>query len=208
MNKGGPTKLGITLIVLTVAAILIGAVVWAGSGLLGTEQTQTKLSDAQQLLAHPTNKTSVRMEIRGPITAQENHYVIAATVAQNSRNITAWQGYNGRVVANQTFDNSPGAFADFVAVLQRQNFMNSQSSSLKTDGICANGQLLSFQIFDGEKKIGDLWSDSCGDTGTYAGNTAAIGIILDQIPNSRNTISDVKSKIGGGFSGVGNIFAL
>lgn len=208
MKRGGPTRLGIILIVLIFAAVIIGAIIWAGQNIFGENTETSQLSAAQKLLSKPDDETAIVLLVRGPITAQENHYSISAKISSSSRNLTIDQGYSGKNVVNQSFANSTNAFSDMMAVLNREGFMNKQITNLTTAGICANGQVLNFQIFDGSRKVGDLWSDSCGDNGTFAGNSSVIQTILGQIPNSNDTITKAKATIGANDSELNNPFAL
>ena len=208
MKRGGPTRLGIILIVLVFAAVIVGAIVWAGQGIFSGKAPTDSLSSAQKLLEKSNSQTSIKMVVRGPITAQENHYSISAQISASSRNLTVLQGYSGQVVVNQNFANSSDAFNDMMAVLNREGFMSSQSTNLTTAGICADGQVLNFQIFDGSRKVGDLWSDSCGDSGTFAGSSSVISTILGQIPNSSDTIANAKAAIGANDAEANNPFAL
>ncbi len=209
MRRGGPTRLGTILLVLIMAVVLIGAGVWVSRTFFGSDSdggTEEVVDHGQQLLDEPTETTAVRMSVRGPITAQENHYSIALTISASARNLTIWRSYDGSVMTSEDLTNSAASFNDLLSALNRAGYMKEAKAEEENQGICAVGQLINFEIFEyktneqGETKEEGgkrLWTTSCnGLTGSFDGlTTNVIDLFLDQIPDARNRISAAKSAI-------------
>jgi len=209
MKRGGPTRLGAGLIVLIMAVVIIGAAVWAGRTFFGSGSGGDKeviVDRAQELLDEPTEATAVRMSVRGPITAQENHYSIALTISSTARNLTIWRSYDGSVMTSENLTNSTASFNDFMAALNRAGYLKETRAEEENQGICAVGQLINFEIFEyqaneqgeiTEELAKKLWTTSCsGLTGNFGGlTTNVIDLFLNQIPDARNRISAAKSAI-------------
>jgi len=210
MKRGGPTKLGIGLMVVIVAAVMIGGLFWVGKTLFGGQNGSTATTDTvsagQKLLDKPTANTVVRMSVRGPITAQENHYSIALTVNQTSRNLTIWRGYDGTVLTQENLTNSTGSFSDLLAALNRAGFMKSNNTADTNQGICAVGQLINFEVLENvrnlngtvsQKSVEKLWTTSCeGLSGNFNGLASnVINLFLNQIPDAQNRIAAAKTQL-------------
>lgn len=207
MKRGG-SKFGVIAVVLIIAALLIGAIFFVGQQIFDGSNNSGKLSAAQRLVANPTATTEIRMNVRGPITAQEKHYSVNVAISQSARSVRVIQGYRDHVVASRDLSNSADAFRDMMSVLSGQNFMSSRTTSLSTDGICPDGQLIYFQIYNGAQQVGNLWTDSCNDSGTYAGESAVIQTILKQIPDGQSLIDDTEAQVSGSSNNNSNIYSL
>ena len=209
MKRGGPTKLGIGIVVVIVALLLVGGLIWIGRSFFGGSSAKTDsdaLSAGQKLLNKPTADTAVRLSVRGPITAQETHYSIAETISATSRNLTIWRAYDGTVMTNENLSNSAGAFSDLLAALNRAGFMKQNGNTDVNQGICAIGQLIQFEILQypkndkgeiTEKSVGKLWTTSCAGLGGNFDGLAAnvIDLFLNQIPDARNRIAAAKNDL-------------
>lgn len=207
MKRGG-SKFGVIAVVLIIAALLIGAIFFVGQQIFGGSNTSGKLSAAQKLVTSPTAATEIQMNVRGPITAQENHYSVNVAISQSARSVRIIQGYSGHVVASRDLSNSTDAFRDMMSVLSEENFMSSRTTSLSTDGLCPDGQLVYFQIYNGTKQVGNLWTDSCNASGTFAGESAVIQTILKQIPDGQSLIDNAETQISGSSNNSSNLYSL
>lgn len=201
MKRGGPTRLGIGLLVVIVAAAVIGGVIWVGRNVLGggkSSDTAEQVSAGQKLLNKPSAATAVRLSVRGPITAEEEHYSIAITVSAGARELVVWRGYDGTVMKKIDLDNSAGSFNDLAAALNRAGMMQKVSGADNgNQGICAVGQLIQFAVLDGDKTAEELWTTSCaGLKGNFDGLAAnVIDLFLNQIPVARSTIDAAKNTL-------------
>lgn len=201
-------RVGIIAIVIVMVALLIGVVIFVGQQIFGGSSGPRTQTAAQKLLAKPTAATEVRMTVRGPITAEEHYYEVNVAINEHSRSWRVHQGHAGHVAINRNLGNSTASFRDMMAVLNNQGFMNSRTTGLSTAGVCPNGQLIRFQLYDGERQLDDLWMDSCNDEGTFAGNRSVIQTILNQLPDGRSTIDSAEAQISGDTNSGINPFAL
>ena len=209
MKRGGPTKIGAILMILIMAVVLFGGFYLAGKFLLGGENQNNsgeEVNLGQQLLDKPNDKTAVRMSVRGPITAQEEHYSIALTINASARELLIFRGYEGKIMTQEKLENSKASFDDFLSALSRAGMAKESQNEENPQGICAIGQIIKFEIFENhqnengaisEKSAKSLWTTSCpGLTGNFDGLTAnVIALFLDQIPDARNRISAAKNEL-------------
>lgn len=200
MRRGRPTRAGAILLMVIAAVVIVGGLLWAGQALFsgGSTTDSDNLSSGQKLLNDPTDTTSVRMSVRGPIVAKENHYSIIISIAQTERTITTFRGYDGDVISTQTIGNTKAAFSDFLAALNRASFMTEDKSiGTENQGICAVGQLIFFEILEDDKSVGKLWTTSCPKlNGNFGGLVTNVqDLFLNQIPNSRDIIDDAKDAV-------------
>lgn len=195
MKRGQPTKLGAVLLIIVVAAVMIGGIIWAGRMLFGGGSSKVEVNTGQKLLTEPKADTAVRMSVRGPIVAEEVHYSIIITINSSSRTITTYKGYKGEVIETQTLDNTKAAFDDLLAALNRAGYMEENASITQDpEGICAVGQLIQFEVLDGDKSAKKLWTTSCAKLeGTFAGRDVNVeALFQNQIPESRAIIQRAK----------------
>jgi hypothetical protein len=199
MNRGRPTRLGIGLLVIVLAGLVIGGLVWLGGAIFSNGQDQTVESDnlnaGQRLLESPTDKTAVRLTVRGPIVAKEQHYSIALTINASRRSLLIFRGYDGEIMATTDFDNNRAAFDDLLAALNRAGMMNSTTEGTNDNaGVCAIGQLIQFEVLDDDKTAKKLWTTSCvGIEGNFDGLAAnVVDLFLRQVPGGRGLIDQAK----------------
>ncbi|MGE5309616.1 MAG: hypothetical protein ACM3JF_00880 [Sphaerimonospora mesophila] len=200
MRRGKPTRLGAVLLMIIAAVVLVSGLIWAGQTLFSNGQTtsEDKLSAGQKLLNDPTDTTAVRMSVRGPIVAKENHYSIVIHLSQTERTITTFRGYDGEVIASQTLGNTKAAFSDLLAAFNRAGLMTeTPGGGTENQGICAVGQLIFFEILKDGQSVGKLWTTSCTDlTGNFGGLVINVQeLFLNQIPNSRDIIDAAKEAV-------------
>lgn len=200
MRRGKPTRLGTVLLIIISAAVLISGLFWVGRTLFsGDGATEAdNLSVGQKLLQDPNDKTAVRMSVRGPVAASENHYSIVITINQSEREITTFRGYQGEIIKNQQLENNQAAFRDLLAALERAGYATENKAiASENQGVCAVGQLIQFEILDGEKSVQKLWTTSCGQiVGSFAGMAMNVeSLFIGQIPNARAIINDAKRAV-------------
>ncbi len=200
MRRGRPTRAGAVLLMIIAAIVLVGGLLWAGQALFngGSTSSQDTLSAGQKLLNTSTSATSVRMSVRGPIVAKENHYAIVISISQTERTITTFEGYDGQVLSTQTLGNTKAAFSDFLAALNRAGYMTeNKAAGTENQGICAVGQLIFFEILESDKSVEKLWTTSCPKlNGNFGGLVINVqNLFLSQIPNSRGIIDDAKNAV-------------
>lgn len=197
MRRGQPTRLGSVLLIIAIVAIVLSAVLWATRTLFSNDSTDepVELNAGQQLLNEPTDQTAVRMSVRGPIVASEQHYSIVITISQSSRSITTYRGYEGEVIETKTLPNTAAAFSDLLSALNRASYMEENTSVTQDPaGICAVGQLIQFEMLSGAESVKKLWTTSCRNLeGTFNGLESNVErLLIGQIPEAQSIINRAK----------------
>ena len=197
MRRGQPTRLGSVLLIIAIVAIVLSAVLWATRTLFSNDSTDepVELNAGQQLLNEPTDQTAVRMSVRGPIVASEQHYSIVITISQSSRSITTYRGYEGEVIETKTLPNTAAAFSDLLSALNRASYMEENTSVTQDPaGICAVGQLIQFEMLSGTESVKKLWTTSCRNLeGTFNGLESNVErLLIGQIPEAQSIIDRAK----------------
>lgn len=196
MQHRSSARIGIALLIVIVAVIMLGGAVFLAQSLFAGGANKTQ-SGETSLLSEPTDNTTVKMIVRGPIVAKENHYSIQLDINNSKRRLVIYRGYDqAEEVQKIELDNDAGAFTDLLLALRDNRYTDSIVTSIeKNDGLCASGQIIDFQLADGDQIKSDLWTTSCASVrGNFGGNsTSIIQLLLDQIPGSREAISQAKS---------------
>ena len=196
MKRG---KFGLVLLIIIVFMVMVGGIIWVGSSL--TKNTANRpAANVQEkqvkVLDQPKADTVLSLTARGPITAQEERYFVSMTITQTSRKLYVYQGYANKVVGKIELDNQPQAFADLLLALKNNGFADTvKTNADKNAAICANGQLIEFNLKDGQKDVVKSWVTSCG-VGTFAGNSQpVIDLIQRQFPGGKKLISKTAQNI-------------
>ncbi|MCL2173947.1 hypothetical protein FWH58_01450 [Candidatus Saccharibacteria bacterium] len=206
MQRGQPTKLGTALLIIVVVAVVVLGISWVGQLLFGGESNPKEVSAGQKLLNEPNDQMAVRMSVRGPVNASENHYSIVMTISVGQRRITTYRGYDGSVIRDERLGNTVIAFHDFLAALNRAGFMKETPNDAPNQGICATGQLIFFEVFEyvtdeqgnvTENLATKLWTTTCDKlNGNFAGLfTNVVSLFKAQIPGSQAIIDDAKKAV-------------
>lgn len=205
--KRSNNKVGLIILVVLVAMVLIGGVVFMVRVILSGGSTNDK-KPAQQpttekvdLLNKPTASTVVEVKTRGPIVARENHYDIDMTISASSRSLKVYQGYDRAITLKEiNLDNDQNAFNSYLKALKVRGFdkeNKEEDVAEKTDGVCPNGQLIEYIIRDNTQAGSDLWTVSCSDIhGTFGGNSqGVIDLTEGQIPGASDAIRDARRQL-------------
>jgi len=206
MRRGQPTKLGTALLIIIVIAAVVGGITWVGRSIFNNNSKPKEVNAGQQLLDEPNDQVAVRMSVRGPVNAGENHYSIVMTISYNQRRITTYRGYDGSVIDDEKLSNTQMAMNDFLAALNRAGYMKENSTDEPNQGICATGQLIFFEIFEyvrdeqgnvTEELAKKLWTTSCDKlNGNFAGMlNNVINLFKAQIPDSQTIIENAKKEV-------------
>lgn len=131
--------------------------------------------------------TIMRMTIRNPIQASENHRQVQIDVGRDEASLTVYKGYEGEILSSNTFPMNSTAYGDFLAGLSNSAGYTLGKTGIGTTngaGFCATGYLYNYQIVDPNgKMIQDFWSGSCS-SGTYKGIVGTTQQMFEaQIPN-------------------------
>jgi hypothetical protein len=196
------------MLIIVVAVVMIGGLIWVGRTLFdGGDAKPDEVNAGQKLLDKPADNMAVRMSVRGEIVASENHYSVVITISNSAREIVTFRGYDGSIIKREQLDNSPAAFNDLVAALNRAGYMKeTKMDDNQNQGICAVGQLIYFEVLEyvkddngslTEKTAKRLWTTSCPKlTGDFAGLVVNVeDLFVKQIPNARQIIDHAKNTV-------------
>lgn len=196
MERNGLRRLIPIVLVIVVIGIAITALVSVGRTFFGGSSPSPSASpssssqattDSQGLTSTLADR-SVRMTVRGPITAQESFHSYTVTISPDARNMTTYQGYLGQTVDNSQLTNNLQAYEQFVFALDRANLMEGTpltGDANDTRGICATGRIYLFEMLQGTNTVKALWTSSCkGSAGSLKANLTQVSqLFRSQIPN-------------------------
>lgn len=189
-----PVILILVIVVIAVTALvsLTRAIFFSG------DSTQQVVSDtSREALLNTTAGHSVRMTVRGPIVANEEFRSYQITITPNSRSLVTYKGYTESVINQITLANNVRSYEQFVYALDKANLAKgTQFDDDQNDlrGICAIGEVYSFEIIDGNMPVKELWTSTCsGSKGSLdASAKQLMELFQNQIPDGDELIDDVR----------------
>lgn len=190
----GKSKIIPIILMVIVAIVAIIALVSIGRAILNRD-TQPEIAEdpASLALLNTEMDRSVRMRVRGPITADEDFRSYEIEVSPTSRRMTTYKGYNNQVIDDVRLPNSTEAYTELVNALSLANFTKTSQSAAGIDtiqGVCATGRVYTFELVFAQSPTKQLWAASCrGVDGSFKGNAALVRDLLQgQIPTSRDLL--------------------
>lgn len=188
-----PVIIIVLIVVVSVAAIVafIRTVAGGGSSTDGSETDQE-----QSVLLSTTADRGVRMTVRGEITADETHRSYRLEVTPNSRSMTTYKGYLDQMHDTVHLSNNVAAYEEFVHALSLAGMdQGTPFTGVEDDtrGLCASGKIIEFELTQNSESVKRLWTTTCSKVkGSFTANHQAISeMFLNQIPESRDLISDI-----------------
>lgn len=191
-NRILPTVLAIVVIIVAVAGLVgLGRLLFVG----GTPKAP-EVNTAQEALLTANAGSSVTMNVRGPIVAEENFRSFQIAVTPTSRDVKTFTGYLDTVIDQESLPNNTAAYTEFVYALDRANLAEgTQFEGDKNDmrGICATGRVTQFIIKRDGEPVQTLWTSTCsGSKGSLRANVDQLSqLFTRQIPSAPNYISKV-----------------
>lgn len=189
-----PIILVIVIIVIAVAALvsLAQAVFFSGR----TTTTSEVVDRGREALLSTDADHSVRMNVRGPIVADEKFNSYSVVVSPSARSLTTYSGYLDTVVDQTNLGNNTAAYEQFVFALDKANLPEGRQLEGDRDdirGVCASGRVYEFFITEGSNTVKRLWTSTCsGSTGSLKANVEQLrGLYLNQIPDASRLIGKV-----------------
>ena len=189
--------ISIAVVVIIIGAAIfglfyIGNLLFFSSGNSILNKTNTHQSD---LLSTTANR-EVRMNVRGPIVADENFHAYQIQITPNNRDLTTYNGYMNTVADNESLDNNIPSYNQFVNALDHAKLMNANEltgTANDTSGVCATGFLYQFTILNNNKQVKQLWTTSCnGVSGSLGLNYNPImNLFIVQIPDAQTKIDGI-----------------
>lgn len=183
-----PALVGLGIIIL-VLGVIGYFVIRAFTG----DEIEEELPPAESPVTVISDQRAVRMHVRGPVVAAEEHIEYEITVSNDSREIGVYQGYDGsNLIRKVDYSNSPQAYAEFVYALERQGLGETREvtdEEAEPTGACPTGRVYTFTILEGTREVDSWWSGSCSRVGTIDGRASSIAELFNkQIPEYRDLL--------------------
>lgn len=150
---------------------------------------------SQPLISYANTGSQVSFTIDGPINANQDHQQVKIYVNKDLVTYDQIQGYDGNVVNQQQFINSPNAYSAFLYALQLAGFtLGNNSSSLSSEqGHCALGDRYIFELAQGGADLERFWATSCLKVKTYNGILPLTMQLFEaQVPNYQKLVRNIK----------------
>lgn len=163
------------LVGLVAIGLVVLVIVLIVKALVGPPTAPSSQTDITSYVNMPN--ASATLLVDAPTNVDQDHRQVKITVSATQNEIDVIQGYQGTVIANQSYANNSSAFAAFLQTLKLMNFSKGTVSSANYQGYCPAGDRYVFTFNNGEKDLFKYWSTSCGGQGTFGGN---VGQVLEQ----------------------------
>jgi hypothetical protein len=175
-----------------VVILVVGVFILVLKGFSGGSHTPKK--NEITLTDYADSETTVKMEVDGPIVADQNHQGYSITVGRDATTIEVTKGYDKQVVKAQTYSNNSKAYADFLRALQLQNYTKGIQDTSREDirGFCPAGDRFIYTVENGGNDVQNYWTSTCGG-GTFKGNANSIrNLFAKQVPDFNSLTADVR----------------
>jgi hypothetical protein len=189
--------ISIAVVVIIIGAAIFG-LIYVGNLLFFSNGNSilTKTDTHQSDLLSTTANREVRMNVRGPIVADENFRSYQIQITPNNRNLTIYKGYEDQVIDNESLGNNIPSYKQFVYALDQAKLMNNNEltgAANNIAGVCATGFLYQFTILNNNKQVKQLWTTSCNGVGGSLGINfnPVLNLFIVQIPNALTKTGDI-----------------
>lgn len=191
------------LLVVLITIVAVAAVIAIGRSLLGGGENRSDTSGevsqteiGREALLSTDISRSVQLTVRGPITASESHRSYRITISPDSRTMTIYEGYLGKVLDTKTLSNNTRAYEEFVYALDKRRMMDGRELTEEQNdlrGICASKMLYEFETLANSETVVHLWTTDCdGSKGSALANVNEIlDMFIRQIPEGRKMAGSV-----------------
>ena len=166
---------------LAAVALIILVFILIMRGFSGGDRSkiQTLLTD------YARTETVMRMQINGPVTADQTHRYLVISVGRNQSTIDIYQGYGKDILKTQSYAGSEEGYRTFLRALQLQGYTKGNADPAKAEfaGECPLGRTYVFEVVTGSSTVQQYWSGSCGG-GTFGGSDKVVRqLFRAQIPD-------------------------
>ena len=117
MNRDGFTRFIPVILFVAVVVLIVAAFISISRGIFG--ESEPVDDPGRTSLTNTGSDRSVRMTVRGPIIAEEEHRSYQISISPDKREFTSYQGYLDRPIDRQQLDNNSQAYEEFVYALDR-----------------------------------------------------------------------------------------
>lgn len=192
-NRILPTILAIVVIIVAIAGLVgLARLLFVGNGTPKSPEVDV----ARTALLTTVPGSSVTMNVRGPIVADENFRSFQISVTPSSRDVKTFTGYLDQVIDQETLSNNTAAYTEFVHALDKARLTaGTQFEGEANDirGICATGRVTQFIVNKDGEPVQTLWTSTCsGSKGSLRASVDQLSnLFTRQIPNAPNFISKV-----------------
>lgn len=131
----------------------------------------------------------------GELTSEEERLAIRISVSRNQRKIEVLQGYNEKVIKEQTLSNTAAAYDEFVNSIKKAGYDKWKKSKYNNDkGVCPQGTKTTYKLVDGNEELLSLWATSCGKSdGNFDGSSEIVKWLFEkQIPDFETITENVE----------------
>ncbi len=203
MDRSGLQRLVPIVFVLIIIVVAVAALISVGRTIFfgdSPQEPQQSTADERALVNTEADR-SVRMTVRGPIVASENHHSYTITVTPSKRVMTTYNGYVGDQVDRSERTNNVRAYEEFVYALDREEMMDGtpfEGEQNDTRGICPTGFLYEFETLKDSETVEKLWITTCNNIdGSLDAKLSQVRKMFQvQIPNYTQLVSAIDMTYG------------
>lgn len=160
------------LVGLVAVGLVVLVIVLIVKALVGPPAAPSSQIDITKYATTPD--ASVTVLVDGPTGVDQDHRQVKITVSATQNEIDLLQGYQGTVMATQSYPNNEASFAVFLQTLKLMNFSKGILSHVDYRGYCPTGDRYVYTFNNGENDLFSYWSTSCGGQGTFGGNSSQV----------------------------------
>jgi len=150
-------------------------------GFTGGGKSATPAPTPKALTSYASTDAAAQLTIDGPIVADSAHRSVIITVTQFQTQLDVIQGYQGSVIASQTFANNQDSYRTFLKALDLQGFTKGTATSTNSDptGTCPQGNRYTYALNQFGAPIVKFWANGCGG-GNFSGNRPLVRWLFQQ----------------------------
>lgn len=155
---------------------------------------QPEVSNTEALTSYAQTSTVMQLEISGPINANQDHRRVQIDVGTGGNEIRIYKGYQTELLRRENFHSNPDAYASFLRAIDLLGYTSGDTAENMADerGFCPTGERYVFSIVSGSETKQRFWSTSCGDQGSFKGQTdMIIELFQAQIPGYEDIADDL-----------------
>lgn len=153
--------------------------------------TTTSTTQQKSLSSYADTDAVAAMYIDGPVQSDQEHTSLRITVSRSQTEVELINGYEGRVVRQEAFQNNSTSYINFLKALDKAQFNRAVKKNISKDerGFCPLRNRFIYTLNQGATTLIRSWTSTCG-TGNFSGNQALVRqLFVQQIPNT--TFQDV-----------------
>lgn len=159
--------------------IILVKVIFGGGGGQSEEAKKATLTEYEK------TTTTMRLIIEGPIVSDEDFRQVQINVGRDANTAFVIHGYRGDVAKQETVSSNAIAYGNFLRAIELNGFGSGDGKKNEDyRGFCPTGSRYIYQIVKDNKVDKQYWATSCGDAGTFQGQSDMVNqLFQEQIPN-------------------------